>query len=61
MKLKTLKDLDKVGPRDMHVRVRDLKAEAIRWVKECRKGWKLGYNKARVLMDFLNITEEDLK
>ena len=52
--LKTLKDL---GWEDGEVEKEEVKAEAIKWVKE--KG-ELDYN-MRPFIDFFNLTEEDLK
>lgn len=59
MKLKTLKDFELHGA--FGIDIRDLKQEAIKWVKFYRNECKLGFTQAKVLTDFLNITDEDLK
>ena len=67
MKLKTLKDMktmkDIVG--DLHIFYscdkRELKAEAIKWVKYLAKSELIEDNdKVTWIMNFFNITEEDL-
>ena len=70
MKLKTLKDLENFNkwPEYSHVKLisdEELKKEAIKWVKELRKPLHM-YDKFDTLetiawiMEFFNITEEDL-
>ncbi len=74
MKLKTLKEMDMIDIEDRKgfteevVRVEELKAEAIKWVKKIRMEHHgaqipelLGENpKAEWIKHFFNITEEDL-
>lgn len=68
-KLKTLKDLENEQIRGFDSKLKtgilpsryycwtdELKAEAVKWVKE--KGWKLNRED---FMDFFNLTEHDLK
>ena len=60
MELKTLKDLNLACGEDIDdaVYIDELKAEAIKWVKHWKK---YSYNnKADAIMEFFNITEEDL-
>ena len=68
MKLKTLKDLERKANPDF-VYSKELKAEAIKWVKELEKvpfdyeeRGANDYNngKIEILKEFFNITEEDL-
>lgn len=66
--LKTLKDMDFINELEGNIiAIEELKAEAVKWVKELNKdrtdfnGILLGKIKASVLMDFFNLTEEDLK
>ena len=81
MKPKTLKDLKDNKPTnynkncrvawDDFVYVKDLKAEAVKWVKFLEDGIEQGYFRVigkaeleaqiRVLKSFFNLTEEDLK
>ena len=71
MKLKTLKDLEVEELDDGYVDEPDikelvykkeLKAEAVKWVKVYRKdGNSLSKQIAEEFMEFFNITEEDLK
>ena len=85
MKLKTLNDLiikANTTPDEDDEHIRDvvsvgiLRAEAVKWVKDCQdkifkraeKGLKINrleiwenIGKSNVLMDFFNLTEEDLK
>jgi len=71
MKLKTLKDLKSIAtPMNNLVSKQELKEEAIKWVKNYRRlrkeandlGAEISYKaKEDVLMEFHNITEEDLK
>ena len=57
MKLKTLKDFDDLG--DIILNIKNLKAEAVKWVHVHRDGrWNWTEDTWR---DFFNITEEDLK
>ena len=61
--LKTLKDMEKsdieIG---FIVEVIELKQEAIKWVKKkIKKSQKTWRFECRMMIDFLNITEEDLK
>jgi len=61
MKLKTVKDMyleEHEYYDDEVVCVSELKAEAVKWVKERTKGRILGVNE---WCDFFNLTEEDLK
>jgi len=65
MKLKTLKDLKQGGKDEFHnqiiefVNCYELKAEAVKWVKESKK--KFGdTSQCDFWMKRLNITEEDL-
>ena len=62
MKLKTLKDLAKATAKEAQINIDDvlidpweIKAAAIKWVKF------YGIKNAFLLMDFFNITEEDLE
>ena len=59
MKLKTLKDLDVEEDRDYRslIDVDELKAEAVKWVKNMRELPDARY----MFRKFFNITEEDLK
>ena len=71
--LKTLKDIKGIIPpmsRDRFVEVDELKHEAIKWVKKWfnesktaidREKWNFYIGKAHSLMEFHNITEEELK
>jgi hypothetical protein len=61
--LKTLKDLDimkgKVHALGGEVGVDELRAEAIKWVKELN--WKYCQDGRALFMEFFNLTEEELK
>ena len=63
MKLKTLKDLKKYGDwTDKLVMEKDLREEAIKWVKEFRSKEKIYFDiTASWFQKFFNITEDDLK
>ncbi len=69
MKLKTVKDFECAicGGKKCHkdsraINQKELKAEAIKWVKNEREYHnKFRDARANVLMEFHNITEEDLK
>ena len=85
MKLKTLNDLKKhvrgdyirkvkhpysKGPLVHIVKFKELKAEAVKWVKHFKSNIKetddfnlktVNHGSVVVLMDFFNLTEEDLK
>ena len=61
--LKTLKDIE-----DYYCRADGefdfIRAEAVKWVKEIRNVWGEGLSvekSDKILMDFFNLTEEDLK
>ena len=70
-KLKTLKDIEQVSSADREwISKPQLKQEAIKWVKEENKQWQesLGERnnvpispRSIMMMEFHNITEEDLK
>ena len=68
--LKTLKDLKifylKIPNSNYEdfIKRDDLKAEAVKWVKEIRNVLREGLaveNSDKILLDFFNLTEEDLK
>ena len=60
--LKTLKDLMGVEANDKaYVSYDELKAEAIKWVKETRRINPEKRIDCHLFMEFHNITEEDLK
>ncbi len=76
MKLKTLKDLgfdNTVGDiadikyKERQIPISQLKQEAIKWVKQVEKenekfeGEGYGRQYVNIMIDFFNITEEDLK
>lgn len=57
--LKTLKDFEYLGQDGRNMLFRDIRAEAVKWVKHCEyygyageMGW---------IINFFNLTEEDLK
>jgi len=71
MKLKTLKDLKEkwgtIPNKQVEIIFKELKTEAVKWVKEFRKGgfenWrdeKARKGAEQVLINFFNLTEEDL-
>ena len=64
--LKTLKDFELINYDEGGVWnfVRELKTEAVKWVKEIRNVWGEGLaveKSDKILMDFFNLNEEDLK
>ena len=68
-KLKTLKDMFSYDPEE-HTAAwhaasqyykKEIKAEAIKWVKFVRKEYDYTDREDQLLMDFFNLTEEDLK
>ena len=66
MKLKTLKDMvhyeEYEYSKDKQVSIKELKAEAIKWVKKLKQSENMAIIPAsKVMEDFFNITEEDLK
>jgi len=65
MKLKTLKDLYENKTDKEIVMVKELRAEAIKWVKGMREDMLRGKDFKMIdeeaFMEFFNITEEDLK
>jgi hypothetical protein len=58
--LKTLKDIEGGMGEYYEVFYKNLKAEAVKWVKEYKTHYD-GYAEAGALMEFFNLTEEDLK
>ena len=62
MKLKTLKDIIHKETKEHHefLDVKELKQEAIKWVKSIGNGISKYYLKEWI-KEFFNITEEDLK
>ena len=77
MELKTLKDIEKMGANALKlnavfVEVEELKAEAVKWVKEIRnqkkpknmefREWRSSnYGAEEFIKHFFNLTEGDLK
>ena len=63
--LKTLKDIDE-NYQSVYksVGVKELKAEAVKWIKEIRNVWEEGLaveKSDKILMRIFNLTEEELK
>ena len=66
MKLKTLKDLRRPSsnyyyPNNSFVTKQQLKAEAVKWVKDFDCEYKRSITAIDFMKKFFNITEEDLK
>ena len=60
MKLKTLKDIDLSNNYNQKENKKELKAEAVKWVMKSFKDGR-PYDEHEMMIDFFNITEEDLK
>ena len=61
MKLKTLKDLGYIYHPAEEVLKHQLKAEAVKWVKDFDCEYKRSITAIDFMKKFFNITEEDLK